>query len=635
MYYRSDKSLCLTLGLVAVVLALCPPPALAQGRGSSPPNWTQNNNGAPIGDLSAIVVHVREPAGGPLTIPALVVLTSVDIPSGIQTATGPGATAQFNGLRGGDYTVEVNAAGYKAATQQVTLLGDNGIVNEFITLERDDGQRVEAGQLDTPLLVGKARRELDLAVAALRANKPADAASHVAYILKHAPGNPDVQYVAALYSLDVKEEAAARAHLEAAVNILPQYSAAQLELASLLLEGHDAAGAIAHLERALAAHPNSWRAHGLIAEAYLDANQDVERAKFHAAKALELGKAAAAGVEITLARAEALSGEREAAYQTLQEFLKTYPQHSEAARARQMLSALEQLPAKPAPQQIPVVVPSLGTTAGAGNLSSDVPANSMLRLPKDVDDEIPPVQASIPCSLSQVLQGASQRALEFTVALERFSAREEVVEEELDGAGVTQRAKRGAFNYVAALEHPSPHTILVDEMRDGQFSLDNFPAPLASEGLPAQELIFHPDYAEDFTFSCEGLGEWRGEPAWQVHFRERDDRPLRFRQWVIADRSYPVQLKGRAWISAHTYQPLHLETDLVEPITLIALDYEHSSVDYAPVKFPDGKRQLWLPARAEVYSRFRGHSSRQRHEFSDFVLFSVQTKETANTPHLP
>jgi thioredoxin-like negative regulator of GroEL len=329
-------------GITAFLFVIAPPSAWAQGRGAAPPVVAQNN-GSAIGDYSAVIVHVQEMSGGPLTLPALVILTSLDIPGGYQSSTGAGSIAQFNGVPGGDYTIKVSAAGYKSASEDVTVFGSNGIVNSFIVLKPDNGPGSEAsvGPPGIPLLVGKSRKELDLALAALRTNNPTGASSHIAYVLKHAPGNPDVQYIAALYCFAVKDGAGARAHLDEAIGIFPGYAAAQLELASLLLMQNDAGGAIPHLEKALSVQPTSWRAHWLIAEAYLIANRDTDRAKFHAKKALELGKEKAAGVQITLARAEVFAGERDDARKTLEEFLTSYPHDADVPRAKAMLAALE------------------------------------------------------------------------------------------------------------------------------------------------------------------------------------------------------------------------------------------------------------------------------------------------------
>ena len=40
---------------------------------------------------------------------------------------------------------------------------------------------------------------------------------------------------------------------------------------------------------------------------------------------------------------------------------------------------------------------------------------------------------------------------------------------------------------------------------------------------------------------------------------------------------FPVALKGRAWVSSNTYDVLHLETDLRDPMAQIELDRDHPS----------------------------------------------------------
>jgi len=119
------------------------------------------------------------------------------------------------------------------------------------------------------------------------------------------------------------------------------------------------------------------------------------------------------------------------------------------------------------------------------------------------------------------------------------------------------------------IEQIRPGWLSVEEYRNGARSLEEFPARIATSGLAAQALIFHPYYVEDFEMSCEGLGQLRGQPAWQVHFRQRNDRPSRFRVYRVKQVVYPVKLKGRAWIATDTLQVVRLETDLAEEILAI------------------------------------------------------------------
>ena len=480
-----------------------------------------------------------------------------------------------------------------------------------------------------PLLAGKSRRELDLAIAALHADRTAEAKPHIEYALKHAPANPDVHYITAIYFLSLKDSDTARQHLESAVGIFPEHFSAQITLGNLLLAQRDAGAAIPHLEKALSLDGNSWRGHWLLAEALLQPPVNVAKARFHANRALELGKQQAADAEITLAIADAYDADNESARARLEQFLQSNSQDAGAPRAQILLAKIEAaLPATAGDSRTMLPIHAMkGST-----LLLDVPPGSFLRLPRGVDDGTPPVQENVACSLPDALKGAGIRAREFAVALERFSAKEDVAIDELDRSGVTRKSYQRSFDYLALLERPRPQIIVVKEMRDGDLSPKGLPPPGLSEGITGIGLLFLPEYSQDFTFSCEGLGQWRGQPAWQIRFEQREDRPARMHGWQVKDREYPARMKGRAWLSASSYRLLRIETDLAKPIPEIQLDYEHAAIDYAPVKFPSGKGQLWLPVSAEVYARVRKRFYRQEHEFSAFQLFSVKTRDDASDP---
>lgn len=134
--------------------------------------------------------------------------------------------------------------------------------------------------------------------------------------------------------------------------------------------------------------------------------------------------------------------------------------------------------------------------------------------------------------------------------------------------------------------------------------------------------------------TCEGLAHWNGGLAWQVHFRQRTDRPNTIRVYRLGQNgpSYPAALKGRAWISADSYQIVRLETDLVAPMPEIRLVADHAAVDYGPVNFRAHKVAMWLPQTAEFYYDWRGHRGHRIHRFTDYLLFSVDHKQRMSAP---
>ena len=98
------------------------------------------------------------------------------------------------------------------------------------------------------------------------------------------------------------------------------------------------------------------------------------------------------------------------------------------------------------------------------------------------------------------------------------------------------------------------------------------------------------------------------------------------------NRSYPVDLKGRAWIVADSHQIIGLETDLIEAIPDVRLTAEHTAIHYGPVRFSSRGLDMWLPQKAEVYMELRGKRLHRRISFSNYLLFAVDDKQQIAAP---
>jgi hypothetical protein len=253
-------------------------------------------------------------------------------------------------------------------------------------------------------------------------------------------------------------------------------------------------------------------------------------------------------------------------------------------------------------------------------------------MPSDVDEITPPVKPGVSCPLAKVLAGTGKRVVEFTKAVDHFSATEFLEHQVIDRHSIAISSENRKFNYLVSIQEVRPGYLNVDEYRDGSLGYEMFPDGLATVGLPSIILMFHPVNVGDYEMTCEGLGSWRGTPAWQVHFRHRDETRSPIRTYKIGGHVYPVSLKGRAWIGASNFQVLRIETDLTSPLPEIKLLAEHQALDYGPVRFKDRSVQLWLPADTDIYFDFRGKRVHRRHSFSDFLLFSIDDKQRIEKP---
>lgn len=239
------------------------------------------------------------------------------------------------------------------------------------------------------------------------------------------------------------------------------------------------------------------------------------------------------------------------------------------------------------------------------------------------------VQDEISCPLSQIVEGASERATEMVENLQRFTATEKIEHTEFRKNGKARYSANQVFSYVAEIDQASG-SFWVEEYRSAKTQGE--PPPLSDTGTAAFALIFHPQKIGNFEFHCEARTEVNGISAWQLGFEESPDPRKSFHQIRIDRSIYQLRFKGRAWIAADDYQILRLQTDLVAPISQIHLQQEHLDITYAPVDFDKRKLRVWLPENASMQIRYRGHSYQRVHNFSHFQLFLVVTEQTVKEP---
>jgi tetratricopeptide (TPR) repeat protein len=460
----------------------------------------------------------------------------------------------------------------------------------------------------------------------LRANKPNDALHPLQAAQKRVPNNAQIEYLFGLYSSQLKNEADARAHWLKTLALNPKHLGALLSVSNDLIQEKKADEAAPYLRRAIETQPASWRAHVLLAEALLLQKQADEAVR-ESQRAIELGHERAATAKIVLAHALAQRGDRDQAIQTFKDYLQTYPSDADAAND---LKTLED----------PAASASLDTTSS--DLHSAAAAAAALPMatnwrPADVDDHIPAVDPATACALNDVVAKAGNQLNELISDVDKFSATESLVHESFDKWGVASSPEKRKFDYVVSIQESQHRYLNVDEYRSGtNSSPSDFPDGVATRGLPAMVLIFHPINAADFDMSCEGLARLSTGLAWQVHFRQRPDKPNVIKGYRVGagGPSYPVALRGRAWISAGTYQIVRLETDLVAPIPEIHLVSDHTEIEYGPVRFQNGKVNMWLPQSADIYYDWRGKRAHRRHSFDHYLLFSVDEKQKISVPKL-
>jgi len=344
---------------------------------------------------------------------------------------------------------------------------------------------------------------------------------------------------------------------------------------------------------------------------------------------------------LLLGEAQAALGEREAALATLEQFLREQPNAPQAAMAKELIAWLrapeQQKPVATALAVVPGATPGVSGTNRLDNtnalaLPPIAPVTETNWAPPDVDEEKPLVEQVASCALNAVVENAGARVEELVKNVDRFTATEEMEHESLSPLGVQVSRDTRKFNYLVTIRQMGERALDVQEYRDGSISMDMFPAHLASVGMPALALVLHPYHRDEYELTCEGRGEWRGRSAWVIHFRQRDDRMSEMRSYRMNGMSFPVHLKGRAWIDADSSQILAMEADMVRPVPEIRLVRDYQLIEYGPVEFAKDKTTLWLPKSADWYCNLAEKRYHRRHSFSHFLLFSVDDKQWIGKP---
>jgi tetratricopeptide (TPR) repeat protein len=626
MAFHILKSRVMTL--VGAVCLLLPSLGLAQAPSANP------SDGQPVQSeivRSRLLVYVRELNGETINSQAIVTVTRMANQYWEQMAA-QGGQASFDDISPGRYSVQAIAAGYQEAVEELEIVGGGGqSVIVSLRPELPGGEAIPVVP-DPPLLAAKAQKELAKALEALRVGKLAEARKRLDAAYRLAPSHPDVNFGFGVYSSQVNDWQQARSYWEKAITFNPQHLLAQISLSDALLRENKPTDAISHLEKALEIEPNSWRAHALLADADLRIGSSEEAVRL-AERAIALGKERAAVIRPLLARALVAQGKADRAVQILESYLAEHPADTDAQKQLTSLRTpgdisaipLSSVPAAPAVS----VTPAVGTPPILGTLPL-FPS----WLPPDIDEQVPPVQPGVPCALDEVIQNAGKRVQELIRNVDRFTATESLFHERVNAWGFPAPSETRKFNYVVSIQEIRPGMLTVYEYRGGDLSYDGFPGGMATMGLPALVLIFHPYGAANYDMQCEGLAHWNGVLAWQVHFRQRPDKPIRDRAYRFggSGRAYPVALKGRAWIAADSYQIVRLETDLVAPLPEIRLFADHTAIEYSAVHFQKQNVDMWLPSTAEIFYDLKGRRIHRRHSFSSYMLFSVDDKQRISAP---
>jgi cytochrome c-type biogenesis protein CcmH/NrfG len=288
------------------------------------------------GDKAEISVTIRDSSGEAISAPANVKIFKEGMPTDQKEASHGRVFFILHSL--GDYTVVVEANGYKPAQKDVAVpVGVKAEVD--ITLQRVtvsiDGTEVPG----KPILAPKAKEALDKGLEALSDNKLPEAEKHLNEAAKLAPGHPDVLFAQGLLYINQHEWGQAEHVLEKASQMDPGNAHVFSAWGMALTDEGKYDEAIKPLEKSLQLAAATWDTNWALAKAYYYHAQ-YDQALKTSQDALAASNGKAPQIQLLVAQSLTAVGRYDDAAQALRDFLKMHSDRPEAATAQRWLNGL-------------------------------------------------------------------------------------------------------------------------------------------------------------------------------------------------------------------------------------------------------------------------------------------------------
>jgi len=150
-------------------------------------------------------------------------------------------------------------------------------------------------------------------------------------------------------------------------------------------------------------------------------------------------------------------------------------------------------------------------------------------------------------------------------------------------------------------------------------------SPLA-HGFAYMWVLFYPSNRAESTFRYLGRQKINRRNTLVVAFSQKPGFVRSPGEVRLEGRSIPILHQGVAWVDASDFRIVRLRTDLTSPLPDIQLRSLTAEVQFAETQVAGVTSSLWLPREVVVTSDVNGLTSRDRHAYSNYRAYGVQTR---------
>ena len=203
---------------------------------------------------------------------------------------------------------------------------------------------------------------------------------------------------------------------------------------------------------------------------------------------------------------------------------------------------------------------------------------------------------------------------------------EEIRQQTLERPGESSSHR---FNYLALAAEKSPTRLQELRQDSGGHTVDAQKqlGGVVTLGFASMPLVFYPDFQAGADFRLLGRQLLERRETYVIGFAQRLDASELGGSMKLGGRPKAFLMQGVAWADSATYHILRMKAWLLptDAARMSAADVV-TDVDFAEVRFKQNPQPFWLPRDVEVTVVWNGRTYTNRHHYSDYRLFSVQSQ---------
>ncbi len=198
-----------------------------------------------------------------------------------------------------------------------------------------------------------------------------------------------------------------------------------------------------------------------------------------------------------------------------------------------------------------------------------------------------------------------------------------------------EASSRESYDYLF-LAHSQSDRMGWDEVRTGH---DGNPIPyeklkgkgFLTSGYAGLGYFFHPQQQPGSRFRYVGTESSKARLQ-VIAFAQKPESADLLGRITTEETAYPLLFQGLAWVDPDTHQIVRMRVGLLAPRPDLGLYRQDTEIWFREIRFDDVKRGVWLPHEVVVNIEYKNRMFRNRHRYSDYRLFTVETYEKRERP---